>query len=269
MTYDYEKSIWGKGDASLKFSNPTCTRLREALSAITAVQSGSKVLEVGCGAGQFIRAVKTLRPDLQCYGTDISRRALEIARNDGGEVTYDLQTGGQLPYDDGTFSAVLIFDVLEHVNEPAEFLREINRVLIPGGIVYAFVPCEGDILSVWNWLGRMGVLSGLTKKHAGHIVKFSRRDLKKLFEEVGFKVRYLRHAEHLFGQFLGVMAFIAMDRASKRQGEQLNNEAYFEKQRSNPALNILKNAVNTVVSAESWLFSRVPSPNVHIIVNKL
>lgn len=268
--FDYEKSIWGKGTASLEWKSPTSFRLRQALTALSGLKQGAKVLELGCGAGQFIRAVKKNRPDLDCYGCDISKNAIEAARKENDGVGYELSEEKRMPYENGVFDALLVFDVLEHVQDPDALLAEINRVMKDGGVFYCFVPCEGDSLSLWHWIKKM-VKTGheLTKKYAGHINYFSRKSLFDLFKKNNFVLARVRYSEHFLGQLLGVMAFAAMDRAVKaKKIIQINNETYFAKEKQSLLIQFFKNIVNSAVYLESLILSRVPSPNVHLTAVK-
>ena len=269
--FDYEKSLWGRGMASRDWKSPTSFRLCQALSALAGLGQGAKVLEIGCGAGQFIRAIKKIRPELNCYGSDISKNAIEAARKENDGVLYSLSEEKKSPYENNFFDAVLIFDVLEHVADPDAMLAEINGLLKNNGVFYCFVPCEGDFLSLWHWIKKLATGGHeLTKKYAGHINYFSRRSLLDLFKKNNFKLIRVRYSEHLLGQILGIMAFIAMDRAVRQKKIiQINNETYFAKEKKSPIVKFLKNIVNTAIYLESIIFSRVPSPNVHLtVVNK-
>lgn len=270
MSYNYEQSIWGRGVASLKWSSPTSFRLRQSLQAIRNLPPQSSVLEIGCGAGQFIRAIKQLRPELVCHGCDISQEALRMAREDSREdITYAFNEGCTLPYENNSMDAVLIFDVLEHVDNPEKLLSEVQRVLKPQGILYMFVPCEGDGLSFWHWLDKLGQKHDLTKKHAGHINYFSRKELLRLVYRQGFTKNYIRYSEHFLGQLLGILSFNLMERAAQKQkGRQLNNETYFTTQMDSSIIQTLKSLVNSLIFLESYLFSYLPSPNVHMVVHK-
>lgn len=278
MTFDYEKSIWGKGTAGLDWKSPTSFRLRQALAALAELKAGlpagrqgAKVLEIGCGAGQFIRAIKKNRPELDCYGCDISQHALEAAKQVNDGVIYNLSAQKEMPYENNFFDAVLIFDVLEHVADPDAMLAEINRVMKTGGVFYCFVPCEGDWLSLWHWIKKLIKEKGheLTKQYAGHINYFSRRSLFDLFKKNNFSIIRARYSEHFLGQILGIMTFAAMDRAvRKKKLVQINNETYFAKAKSSQLIKLIKDIVNTAVYLESTFFSRVPSPNVHLVAKK-
>ena len=269
--FDYEKSIWGHGNASLQLSSPTYFRLRQSLESLKDLKSDAKVMELGCGAGQFIREIKRIRPDLACYGSDISEHAITLAKQAHDRVQYDLSLEKKLPYADNSFDAVLIYDVLEHVTDPGSIITEVYRTLKSGGIFYAFVPCEGDFFSLWNLLRKFGIGVNLTRLYAGHINRFSKKELVRLVTSFGFKTQRIRYSEHVLGQLLGVAAFFSMDHfARKNNLQQVNNEQYFYDldKRGGGVLQMLKDLVNTMVALESIIFSRLPSPNVHLIVRK-
>ena len=254
----------------MRWGDPTSFRLRQALAATAKLKkAGAKVLEIGCGAGQFIRAIKKINPGWQCYGCDISESALGLARASGDGVVYELSESKKLPAADGSLDAALIFDVLEHVEEPEALVAEVRRTLKRGGVFYCFVPCEGDVLSMWNWLRNLGVGTGLTKQYAGHINYFSRRSLLDLFKKYNFAVESIRYSEHILGQLVGIAAFVAMDRAARiKKLSQLNNETYFSGSGQSAAFKVLKKTVNAAVYLESALFGRFPSPNMHVTLKK-
>lgn len=269
--FDYEKSIWGNGNASLKLSSPTYFRLRQSLESLKNLKPGAKIMELGCGAGQFIREIKAMRPDFVCYGSDISEHAINLAKQASDGVNYDLSAEKRLPYEDSYFDAVLILDVLEHVQDPVAIISEVRRTLKNGGIFYAFVPCEGDVFSLWNLLRKLHIGTDLTQQYAGHINHFSRKELINLVCSGGFNISRIRYSEQVLGQFLGVAAFFSMDRfAKKNHVQQVNNEQYFYDlgKKGGGVLQVIKDVVNTMVAIESIIFSRIPSPNVHLTVTK-
>jgi len=98
------------------------------------------VAEIGCGVG---RLLKEFRKDYQCCGMDISSNMLLKATNylgtppEGSKcVTYGLIEDGGLPLKDGTYSFIYAFLVFQHIQTKEEiyqYLKEISRVLVPGG----------------------------------------------------------------------------------------------------------------------------------------
>lgn len=95
-----------------------------------------KVLDVGCGAGFLTNSLAERGHDVT--GVDASAAALEIAalHDPSASVRYELADAARLPYDDATFDAVCAMDLLEHVEDPRAIVRELARVLVPGGLCF-------------------------------------------------------------------------------------------------------------------------------------
>jgi SAM-dependent methyltransferase len=95
---------------------------------------------VGCNTGYgTVRLVPTAR---SVTGVDVSPAAVAAARSrEGGEsVTFEVIDGLGLPFPDHSFDLVTSFQVVEHVADPVPYLREIRRVLRPGGIAILTTP---------------------------------------------------------------------------------------------------------------------------------
>jgi SAM-dependent methyltransferase len=90
------------------------------------------VMDLGCGRGDSVDRFRASAPDVDWVGVDIplSQEVAQRQRTDARFVTYDGQT---LPFEDATFDLVYSEQVLEHVRDPVLHLREIGRVLRPGG----------------------------------------------------------------------------------------------------------------------------------------
>jgi 2-polyprenyl-6-hydroxyphenyl methylase/3-demethylubiquinone-9 3-methyltransferase len=95
-----------------------------------------KVLDLGCAGGFMAEALDDRGAVVT--GIDPAEEAIAAARaharQDDRNITYDIGVGEQLPYADETFDALVCVDVLEHVADLAKTVREIARVLKPGGL---------------------------------------------------------------------------------------------------------------------------------------
>lgn len=91
-----------------------------------------RVLEVGCGIGDFLVFRR------QTTGVDINPYNINYCRNQGLDA--HLIEGERYPFAESTFDGVLIDNVLEHLVDPAPTLSEIQRVLRPGGMLIVGVP---------------------------------------------------------------------------------------------------------------------------------
>ena len=91
-----------------------------------------RVMDLGCGAGDSVDLIRAVDPGVRWVGVDIeaSAEVAERTRGDAEFVTFD---GEHLPFEDARFDLVYCKQVLEHVERPHELLREVARVLQPGG----------------------------------------------------------------------------------------------------------------------------------------
>src|SRR5713101_4863722 len=92
---------------------------------------GKKALDVGCGGG--LLAEEFARLGCQVTGVDPSEPSLATARKhtqqSGLDITYQVGVGEHLPFADASFDIVICCDVLEHVDDVAQVIQEISRVL--------------------------------------------------------------------------------------------------------------------------------------------
>ncbi|WP_333713132.1 bifunctional 2-polyprenyl-6-hydroxyphenol methylase/3-demethylubiquinol 3-O-methyltransferase UbiG [Yoonia sp.] len=97
---------------------------------------GKRVLDLGCAGGFMAEALAA--KGAVVTGIDPAADAIAAARahaqKGGLAITYDTGVGEDLPYQDGSFDAVVCVDVLEHVSDLTQVAAEIARVLRPGGL---------------------------------------------------------------------------------------------------------------------------------------
>jgi 2-polyprenyl-3-methyl-5-hydroxy-6-metoxy-1,4-benzoquinol methylase len=97
---------------------------------------GNRYLDVGCSTGFVVEAARDKGWD--AIGIDLNPSAIEFGRSRGLDLrTVALEDAGFAP---GSFDAVSLFDVLEHLLDPRRTLRACAELLAPGGILFLYVP---------------------------------------------------------------------------------------------------------------------------------
>jgi SAM-dependent methyltransferase len=106
-----------------------------------AGRPGRRVADIGCGTGQLLGELATAWPASELVGVDFAASRLRTAAAAAPPVTLvDADLGGPLPFGDGAFDMVFCTEVLEHLKNPLGALREIRRILTPGGRLTLSVP---------------------------------------------------------------------------------------------------------------------------------
>lgn len=103
-----------------------------------------RVLEVGCGTGNYIQALQSAL-GARCVGVDPSEAMLEYARLGNYKVTYKLGSAESLPADPDWFDLVFSVDLVHHLRDQLRSLCEAYRVLRPGGLVSVATDSEAII----------------------------------------------------------------------------------------------------------------------------
>jgi len=104
-----------------------------------SLQTGQRVLDIGCGTGRLTVLIKRIHPDLSVNGVDPDAKALARARakatRSGLAVEFTQGFGDDLPYTDAGFERVFSAFMFHHLpsEEKLGVLREVHRVLAPGG----------------------------------------------------------------------------------------------------------------------------------------
>jgi SAM-dependent methyltransferase len=184
-------------------------KLRYLLSDLASVHG--RVLDVGCGAGSVAKAVKRERTDLHVLACDVSQSALATANAAPGGVEFRLAHAEHLPFGDGEFDFVWIFDVLEHVESPEQVLAEVARVLRPGGGFHIVLPLEGQPRTLYRLMG-CGTRWTAKVRHGGHIQIFSSDRFKAMADSSHLPVVRTRWSYHFLLQILDVLYFSWLDR---------------------------------------------------------
>jgi SAM-dependent methyltransferase len=146
------------------------------------------LLDIGCGRGESLAAARLL--GWRARGIEPSREFAAVgARKLGVEIDIGTVEGR---YRDSSFGLVLLAGVLEHVYAPAALLREVHRLLQPGGVVYLDVPNERSLLhrcarATFLATGRNWTLSLSPTFPPYHVVGWSPGSLRAALERAGLE----------------------------------------------------------------------------------
>jgi SAM-dependent methyltransferase len=198
VTESVPTPIWGSEAIDPRALNLPALKVKYILDHLPAA---GDVLEVGSGDGKILRTLATQRQALRLHGCDIRHWEKPDARIQFRQMERDI------PYENGSFDAVLVVDVLEHVDDPAHVMAEIARVLRPGGRFVGFVPVEGERRSLYTlYRSLLGDDLYLRTKH--HVHAFTHDELHRLFD-ARFELVDVSHAYHGLGHLMDATFFAA------------------------------------------------------------
>ena len=120
---------------------------KEALLAFGGDLAGKRLLDLGAGVGNLWAYVS---PGVQGYALDISATGIARAAARFPGLTVSVSVSEFLPYPDGFFDMVIAADTIEHTFSPSRTVREIQRVLRPGGVLGASFPIPNS-LRKWSY----------------------------------------------------------------------------------------------------------------------
>ncbi len=170
------------------------TWLEEKTRLIASMLYGKKVLEVGCGTGNLIQFLSNM--GFEITGSDHSNVYLSKAKEKNPDVKFfkaDLLDKKMWINLRNLFDSVIASEVIEHIEDDLKSLKTIFTVLKPNGVLVLTVPA-------FNLL-----YSPLDKK-IGHFRRYSKKSIRAVIEDAGFKVEKIRYW-NLLGLFGWLLIF--------------------------------------------------------------
>ena len=165
-------------------------------------EAGAKrVLDVGCGTGQFASRLRDeLGADVVC-GCDLSSGMLEQASARSSDVDWVQGDSKRLPIADRSFDAVVCTEAFHFFDQPAA-LAEFQRVLVDGGLALVALINPRTELGSRVIGAQPGLLSTATWP--------TKRKMRHMFEGAGFTVREQRRVNRIFGRVLPTVLTIGV-----------------------------------------------------------
>ena len=206
----------------------------------------ARVLDLGCGVGGFLGGLADLGG--RVFPTDIDRASLLHCKERGFPLGV-VSDGYALPYRDGAFELVCLFDALEHIPDEARALAEVRRVLAPGGHVIASVPAYPFLYANNDRVAR-------------HCRRYTRATLRRALTSAGLEVERNSHANvFLFPLILPTVLFLkATEKLLRRPPDAGHTNL------SVPMPDALQGLLARVFAAELVLTKRMNWPAGHSLV---
>ncbi|MEP7285551.1 MAG: methyltransferase domain-containing protein [Chloroflexota bacterium] len=169
------------------------------------------ILDCACGRGFYLKMIRTVS-GCKLVGLELDEDVILKARHNVGDLPNLLLTQAniyQQPYPDNTFDAIILSEILEHVEDDVRGLREAYRMLKPGGVVAITVP-NANYPFWWDPINKTletlfhthigkGPLAGLW---ANHVRLYTADQLRTAVQSAGFTVEEERAFTHYSFPFI-------------------------------------------------------------------
>ena len=151
-------------------------------------ESGT-MLDVGCGEGRHIFGIMQNYPEMKCIGLDMDDDSL-VKAEEGYEFFESISNAGaeflkgsaySLPFQNNSLDLIVCSEVLEHLHHYNDAVKEIHRVLKPGGKFYASVPASWPEKICW------ALSKDYQNQPGGHLRIFNQSKLVSEISDAGFK----------------------------------------------------------------------------------
>lgn len=140
-----------------------------------------KILDVGSCTGYNLHLLNKFGT---VYGVDVEKKAVEYCKMRGFKRIRLLKDGLKLPFKDTSFDIITCLDVLEHIREDEDYLKELHRVLVPGGHLVLFTPA---VKLLWSQLD--------VKSH--HIRRYNKLILSQKAKKAKFIIKDIKYFNYI------------------------------------------------------------------------
>jgi SAM-dependent methyltransferase len=166
------------------------------LSAVaTSIPPDGVVADLGCSTGYLLEDLQRAHPRVQLVGVDVVAAGLRKAHEQTPQAALLLADACDLPIGDASVNAVVSANMLEHIADDVTALREIRRILAPGGLAALVVPFGRGLFDYYD-------------RFLGHERRYGKGELAQKATEAGLEVVAMDH----LGQLLYPAFFLVKKR---------------------------------------------------------
>lgn len=160
-----------------RLSDLTAERYTHTLAGFERRRIAGRLLDIGCGAGWFVAAAAYA--GWEAIGTEVAATSGRISLPGSARIVIGESATREL--DSGAFDVVTLWEVVEHVDDPVGLLREVHRLLRPGGLLYLTTPNHDS-------LQRRLLRDRWIRYHTEHLGYFDARSAVRAIELAGLRV---------------------------------------------------------------------------------
>jgi SAM-dependent methyltransferase len=169
------------------------------------------ILDCACGRGFYLNMIRAVSR-CKLVGLELDPEVILKAQRNVGHLPDITLTRANIytqPFPDATFDGVILSEILEHVDDDVRGLREVYRVLKPGGVIAITVP-NADYPFWWDPINKtLETVFGIHIQHgmfagiwANHIRLYTQEQLRSAVEQAGFVVEEERAFTHYSFPFI-------------------------------------------------------------------
>ncbi len=156
---------------------------QKAIELLNTVGPLQRHLDFGSGQGRFLLELKNEFKSTQFSGVDLMPKPKDLTEVDWKQA--DLNS--ELPFMDAEFSSITALEIIEHLENPRHVLRELMRVLNPGGHLILSTPNNESWRALISYLRRGHFVAFTDRDYPAHITALNRKDLVRAATEAGFE----------------------------------------------------------------------------------